>query len=282
MKPENNRPDRVWLLRYVLSELSEEETRRADERFFSDDRFASVLDETYRDVLDAYAAGEITGSEKDRAERAFFAGPYQGHQLKILQAMRSVPGKVTAAAPRTKRPWHWSVKPAAVFAVLLSLAIVFVWHRNSEKNRQMAERSVPVEAPISTQIPETLGTPSGDQTAKNVYTILLLPDVSRGNEASKSWSVPLSIDEIVFQVVLPRNQAGETFDIHLNSGKDRARVFPGLKAQTMDGQKFLEFRAASADFPADDYTVDVSDPSTPKNPAEHFVVHVTRSDRHQH
>jgi hypothetical protein len=281
MKLEDNRPDRAWLLRYVLGELSEEETQRADERFFSDDTFASILDETYRDVLDAYAAGEITGNEKDRTERAFFAGPYQGHQLKILQMMRSQPDKVTAVAPRTKRPWLLSVKPAAVFAALLSLAIVIVWQRNSEKNRQLSERSAPVEVPISTQTPDTSKAPSGDQTARNVYTILLLPGVSRGNEASKSWSVPLLVEEIVFQVVLPRNEDGETFDVRLNSGKDRARVFSGLKAQTMDGQKFLEFRVASADFPADDYAVDVFDPSTPKNPTEHFVVHVTRSARHQ-
>lgn len=280
MKPEDNRPDREWLLRYVLGELSEEETRRADERFFSDDTFASILDETYRDVLDAYAAGEITGSEKERSERAFFAGPYQGHQLKILQAMRSVPGKVNAAAPRTKRPWLWSAKPAAVFAALLGLAIVIVWHRTGEKNGLLSERSAPAEAPIPTQTPETSKFPNGDQTAKSVYTILLLPDVNRGSVASKSWSVPLSVDEIVFQVVLPRNQVGDTFDVHLDRGEGRTRVFSGLKAQTMDGQKFLEFRAASADFPADDYTVDVSDPSTPKNPAEHFVVHVTRSARH--
>jgi hypothetical protein len=281
MKPGDNRPDREWLVRYVLGELSEEETRGADERFFSDDTFALILDETYRDVLDAYVAGEITGNERDRTEKAFFGGPYQGHQLKILQAMRSLPDKVTAAAPRTKRPWLLSVKPAAVFAALLGLAIVIVWHRTSEKNGQLAERNTPAEAPIPSQTPETSQAPSRDQTAKNVYTILLLPDVNRGNEASKSWSVPLSVDEIVFQIVLPGNQAGDTFDVRLDRVKDRARVFSGLKTQTMDGQKFLEFRVASADFPADDYAVDVSESSTPKKPAEHFVVHVTRPASHQ-
>lgn len=281
MKPGDNRPDREWLLRYVLGELSEEETQRADGRFFSDDTFASILDETYRDVLDAYAAGEITGNERDRTEKAFFAGPYQDHQLKILQAMRPAPEKVTAAAPRAKRPWLWSVKPAAVFAALLGLAIIIVWQRNGEKNRQAVERNTPVEAPIPSQTPETSKSPNGDQTAKNVYTILLLPDVNRGNEASKSWFVPLSVDEIVFQIVLPRNEAGETFDVRLDRGKDRARVFSGLKTQTMDGQKFLEFRVASASFPADDYAVDVSESSAPKKPAEHFVVHVTRPASHQ-
>ena len=279
MKPEDDRPDRAWLLRYVLGELSEPEVLRADERFFSDDTFASMLDETYRDVLDAYAAGEITGNEKDRVEKAFFAGPYHGHRLKILQMIRSRPEKVTAAAPRTARPWLLLAKPAAVFAALLSLAIVIVWHRNSEKNRQLSGRSVPVEAPISTQPPDESKAPSRDQAAKNVYTILLLPDVSRGYETSKSFPISLSVDEIVVQIVLPKSQTGETFDVRLNS-KDRTQLFSGLRSQAIDGQKFLEFRVASADLPADDYALDVFESSTRKTATEHFTVHITRSNPH--
>ena len=281
MKLEDNRPDRAWLLRYVLGELSEEEIQRADQQFFSDDTFASTLDETYHDVLDAYAAGEITGNEKDQTEKAFFAGPYRDHRLKILQAIRLLPDKVTAAASRTTRPWLLLVKPAAVFAALLSLAIVIVWHRNSEKNRQLAERTIPAEVPISAQTADTSRAPSKGQAAQSTYTILLLPDVSRGSETGKSFSVPSSVDEIVFQIVLPRNQTGETFDVRLNGGKDRTRLFSGLRTQAIDGQKFLEFRVASADFPGYDYALDVFEPSTQKNPAEHFAVHVTRSTRHQ-
>ena len=74
-------PNREWLLRYVLGELSEDETRQADERFFADDAFAGMVDETYRDALDAYAAGEIKGSDKERVERAFFGEPHQAGRL---------------------------------------------------------------------------------------------------------------------------------------------------------------------------------------------------------
>ena len=273
---EDSRPDREWLLRYVLGELSEDEMQRADARFFSDDAFASTLDETYRDTLDAYAGGEIAGSEKERAERAFFAGPYQGRQLRVLQAMQSLTGKFRAA-PRTSRPWLLSVKPVAVFAALLTFAIVVVWHQRSEKMRELATRNIPAGAIISTASPAGPATPTeGHATAGSVYTILLLPDVNRGDQNAMVFSVPSSADDIIFQVVLARTQTGQTFDVRLSSGKDRARAFSGLKTQAIDGQKYLEFRVASADLPTNDYAVDVFESATPKNPAEHFLVHVRR------
>jgi anti-sigma factor RsiW len=91
-------PNREWLLRYVLGELSEDETRQADERFFADDTFAGMIDEAYRDTLDSYAAGEIRGSDKERVERAFFSGPHQAGRLKILEAMQAIPERTPEVA----------------------------------------------------------------------------------------------------------------------------------------------------------------------------------------
>jgi hypothetical protein len=281
MKLGDSRLDRGWLLRYVLGELSEEETQSGDARFFLDDTFASALDETYRDLLDAYAADEITGIEKERAERAFFAGPYQGHQLKALQAIQSLTERRSAAALRPSRPWFLSVKPVAVFAAVLSFAIAVVWHQHSEKMREVVNRSTRSDAAVSTNAPEALSPPPHDHaTAGNIYTILLLPDVSRGNEAGKSFPVPSSADEIAFQIVLPKNRPSGTFEVRLKGGKDHAHRFTGLKTQAIDGQRYLEFRVVSGDLPADDYAVDVFDAAAPRLPTEHFVVHVTRAAGH--
>src|SRR5580704_1183901 len=103
-------PNREWVLRYVLGELSEDETRQADESFFADDTFAGMLDETYRDMLDAYAAGEIEGAEKERVERAFFNEPHQAGRLRILRAMQSIPERpLTTAVPRGDRSMAQSI-----------------------------------------------------------------------------------------------------------------------------------------------------------------------------
>jgi hypothetical protein len=139
-----------------------------------------------------------------------------------------------------------------------------------------------VDTAISTKSPEPLTTPQENHaTAGNMYTILLLPDVTRGNEAGQSFPVPASADEIVFQIVLPGNQAEGTFGVRLNSGKKHTQSFSGLKTQAIDGQKYLEFHLGSGDLPADDYAVDVFESSALKNPAEHFVVHVTRVGAHR-
>jgi hypothetical protein len=113
MKMAQIEPSREWLVRYVLGELSEDETRSADERFFSDETFALMVDETYRDLVDAYSANEIGGSEKERVERAFFSEPRRAHQLEVLQALRSLPQKAARVAPRASSPWFLSFWPVA-------------------------------------------------------------------------------------------------------------------------------------------------------------------------
>src|SRR5277367_7050954 len=146
-------PNREWLLRYVLGELSEGETQSADDRFFSDDTFAMMLDETYRDVLDAYSAGEITGSERARVGRAFFGEAHQGRRLKILQAMQAVPAKTARTAERfsgqVSKPWFVSFWPVAVSVGVLSLVIVAALHQYNEKVRIASNRAAAAGEPVS-------------------------------------------------------------------------------------------------------------------------------------
>jgi hypothetical protein len=276
MKMAQIEPSREWLVRYVLGELSEDETRRADERFFSDETFASMLDETYRDLVDAHSSNEIAGSEKERVERAFFSEPHRAHQLKVLQALRSLPQKAARLAPRASGPWFLSFWPVAVSVAVLSLAIVAVVYRHHEKlqaraNQNAATEHVAENPPTVSPAPPVILAPT-----ENLYTILLLPGVSRGEEAGKIFAMPSSATEIVFQAVLPGNQAGAVFEARLKGGQRDARVFPDLEARTIDTQKYVEFRVPSGDVPAGNYVVEVVDRAAPERPLEHFVVRVTR------
>lgn len=283
MRFEDDKPNREWLLRYVLGEMSEEEMHNADTRFFSDDTFASTLDETYRDLLDAYAAGEIAESEKERVERAFLAAPHQVRRLKVSQAMRSVSAEAAEGRPRLSVPRFVSFWPVAVSAGLLSLVIAVVFYQHNEKSRDLAKRDVPADSTVATKAPEALPpAPAALVPAENAYTILLLSDVTRGDQAGGSFAVPASATEVVFQIVISPNQKDGSFEVRLrNNGSRPAHVFSGLKTQMIDTQRYVEFRLPSADLPADDYVVNVFVSTAPGHPVEQFVVHVTRAGARQ-
>jgi hypothetical protein len=275
-------PNREWLLRYVLGELSEDETRSADERFFSDEIFAAMLDETYRDVLDTYSADEIAGSEKLRAGRAFFAGGHQERRLKILQAMQALPGKMARVAgrpaERVSKPWFRSFWPVAVSVGVLSLTIAAVAYQYSEKFHGAANGSISAGEPVSRNLPEISSAPSATPASvESKYTILLLPNVSRGEDEVKNFAIPSSANEIVFQALVPQGFTSTTFGARLKGARQRdAQVFSGLAAETLEAQKYVEFHVKAGDLPTDAYAVDVFDSAAPVRTVVHFMIRVSR------
>jgi hypothetical protein len=283
MKMAQIEPNREWLLRYVLGELREDETRSADERFFSDEIFAAMLDETYRDVLDAYAAGEIVGSDEARVGRAFFGEVHQERQLKILQAMRAMPVKAARVAERSSepvsKPWFLTFWPVAVSVGVLSLAVAAVVYQYSGKFRAASNRSVAVDETVSRNLPEASSGPAAvPAPVENMYTILLLPNVSRGDEGVKDFAIPPSANEIVFQVVIPQGITGATFEARLKGARQHdARAFAGLVAQTLETQRYVEFRVPAGELPTDAYVVDVFNSAAPARTVDHFVIRVSHA-----
>ena len=257
MNTAENRPNREWLLRYVAGELPESETRAADEQFFSDQEFAGAVDEQYRDLLDAYAAGEISGIDKERVEKVFLGEPGQRRELKILAAMQAQPKHGLAATePRVARPWFLSFWPVAISAGVLSFAIGIVITRHSETLQQLARRSAPANLPVS--IPEQESSPLPSAPTEKLYTILLLPDVTRGENALKTFAIPPSASEIMFQVVLPPGQKGSEFDVRLKADdQSEPRAFAGLAAKTIETRQYVEFSVPSSELPSAKYDLKI-------------------------
>lgn len=293
MTPEDYNIDRQWLLSYVLGDLSENETRLADERYFSDEALAAAIDETYRDLLDGYAAQTITGAERDRVKRAFFSGPYEGQRLAVLTAMQSSTRNARSdrrTAELRFKPSRGSFWPLAASAFALGLTVVallaFVQLRKSytSQKRSAANQSAPSKAaeslapsspPATTPAPASVA--RSGAVSQAAFTILLLPDVTRGTEPAETFSVPPSAAGVNFQIVLPGHVSGGAFDVRLGGKKENAsRFLKGLAAQKLDGQSYVEFAVPAADLPAGEYAVDVYPSDAAKRPIAHFVVRVAR------
>jgi anti-sigma factor RsiW len=252
-----NSPNREWLLRYVAGELPEDDIRVADERFFAIDEFAAAVDGQYRDLLDAYAAGEITGSDKERVEKIFLGEPEQRRQLKILAAMQARPERVSEPARRGMENRIFSFWPMAISAGVLSFAIAIVAFQHNSRLQAITDRNAPAakaanEPPVNEPVAPAL------VPAESVFTILLLPNVSRGAEGAKTFAIPEKAGRIVIQVVLPPGQEGSEFEVRLNAnGQSEPRVFSSLAAKTIETQKYVEFSLPSDELPAGNYELKI-------------------------
>jgi hypothetical protein len=270
-----NGPNREWLLRYVAGELPEHETQAADEQFFSNDDFAAAVDGQYRDLLDAYAVGELTGRDKERVEKIFLGGPEQQRQLKILAAMQAQPKRVFDAARGGLRVRIFSFWPMAISASILSFAIAIVAVQHNSRLRALTERNAPAasaanEGPASETVAPAL------IPAESVFTILLLPNVSRGAEGARGFAIPEKAGKIVFQVVLPPGQDGSEFEVRLKAnGRDESSVFSGLAAKTIEAQKYVEFSMPPAELPAGKYELNISGTGAGAPAIEQFELNVT-------
>jgi anti-sigma factor RsiW len=279
MNMSENGPNREWLLRYVAGELPEDETRAADERFFSHDEFAGAVEEQYHDLLDAYAAGEITGSDRERVERIFLSQPEQQRQLRILAAMQARPERASEAVRSGTRIRFRSFWPMAISAGVLSFAIAILAFQHNSRLRAIADRNAPVSS-VATE-------PPGNETGpvqpapESAFTILLLPNVSRGAEDTRTFAIPEKAGRVVFQVVLPPGQDGSEFAVRLQAnGQGEPHVFSGLTAKMIEKQKYVEFSIPPDQLPAAKYELNISGSGSSGAPIEQFELSVTYPAHH--
>jgi hypothetical protein len=278
MNMDQNRLNREWLLRYVAGELPEDEIRAADEQFFANDEFAGAVDEQYRDLLDAYAAGEISGFDKERVEKIFLGDAEQRRQLKILTAMQARPGKLPDATPGSMGFRFFSFWPVAISAGLLSFAIAVLVYQHSPRLQAIADRNAPISSAVN-EAPSSSGAaaPAPQMPAGSAFTILLLPNVSRGAADAKKFTIPEKAARVVFQVVLPVGQEGSEFDVQLKvKDQTEARAFSGLTAKKIETQKYVEFSMPSNGLPTEQYDLKISRAGASGPAIEQFELSVER------
>jgi hypothetical protein len=188
---------RELLLKYRANELDDAERERIDVRMMSDPEFSDALQEAEYDLLDAYAAGELSSEDRARVERAFSpeqrltpitmtkvdsTAPAQ-HARVLVMPKRVMP-------PSRRRGWVVPLTIAAGLVIALLLAVS--WRRNqvAVPAREIANRpAVPelhrapeVSAPTASAKPQSVD-PRKAVGLSEIATVLL-PSVQRSNAAS--------------------------------------------------------------------------------------------------
>ena len=93
--------DQHKLRAYLLGTLAAAETETYDERSLTDDRFVDALDAAERELVDAYARGELGEPEARRFESHYLASPLRREKARFAAAFQVFAEKETAAAAAT-------------------------------------------------------------------------------------------------------------------------------------------------------------------------------------
>ncbi len=111
------------LTRYLLGALPAEETERLDERSIADDELADRLRHLEEDLVDAYAAGTLSGERLQRFESFYLASPRRRRKAAFAKALRQSIDPVRPANG-TPRALRWAVAAAAVLTLAVSVLVV--------------------------------------------------------------------------------------------------------------------------------------------------------------
>lgn len=178
--------------RYLLGELSEEDSARLEDSSFSDPDQLEELWEVENDLIDGYARDELPPVEREKFGRLFLAHPDRRERVEFALAMArlSTHRARSSAGTVTRRGWFASffgrrltlTFAAAAFFLILAVGVWWLFTRTSSRPReQLAQRQEPGQLPAPSQ-----GQPgSSPQTNVNAQPAEPAPKVGKGAENSE-------------------------------------------------------------------------------------------------
>jgi hypothetical protein len=111
------------MIRYLLGELSEQETTQFEEKYFSDDGVFEELRFVETELVDAYVRGELSESEKQQFEGRYLNGPERKEKVESARRLLAVLAHIPRPEPvASKGRVGWR-------SMLEELSSVPVWAR---------------------------------------------------------------------------------------------------------------------------------------------------------
>lgn len=283
------------LRRYLLGELSEEETERLEPRLLEDDRLLEQMEAVEGDILAEYAQGELTREQEREVRRRLIATEDGKARLAMVRSLHRVANETAAARtpmgevvplsrPQSKRSFPYTPVTALAAALLLAVVGLSVWS-------QLPGRfgNPPIEAPanhigeaiVRTPTPDPgppEGATPGQQTVEPVTetpgvvepappakarpepVVVEVPlgSVERGSEEQETLQrvVPENAEEVVLRVPL-REEAFTTYKAVLTLPDDSKKIFEGLALDSLPSGQGIQFPLPAASVSEGLYTIEV-------------------------
>jgi hypothetical protein len=263
------------LSRYLLGDLSEEETARVEREFFADDELFDRL-ETLDEVLtEDYLSGSLDPAVRAKLDRQLEASPARRERVEFARLLKDRSGRsgqepVSRGAPTTlSGPARWPAYTAAAAAALALAGLVWLFSVDAVLRRKSAEderlraaleqriaglersrQAVPSGAPI----PSTGASPVEPAPRDlKVTTFLLTSGLTRGRSEGNRLVVPADADLVRLDLAL---ETVQTRNYRAAISKPEGDVIwsrEGLQPRTVKGASVVALLVPAASLPPGDY-----------------------------
>lgn len=241
------------LRRYLLGELSDDEQARVEDAAFADVDLLAFVQTIENDLIDEYARGELTASEKRNFERMFLTSDERQKKIEFARAFAQTEQKNAASSEfetrRTdgKKIGFWQTlsslfaKPQFAFGALVLLVLLggaAIYFNSRKGDAEIASQKTPTQTPIQTS--NQTANDSNIQTAENSAPIAS-PTIETPAEKSNQ-NKPATIQTPAPKVSPTPQTRSETRD---TAPTFAALVFPvGMTRDGGSGGKVLQLKLA--------------------------------------
>jgi hypothetical protein len=211
-------------IRFLLGEMPAEERERFENESIQDDDLFRRVAETENDLIDLYAMGTLSPSERERLERSFLADPERRKRLPFAQALAALPSPETSTSvhppspsqnpPPARLRWISRVQPLAA-AVLFAMAMGMSWllfanhslRTALEAAHQQQATAVQEAAGMQHQVEaltrELKAAEQQVSSGQDSVSFTLTADVTRRSGETASLAIPSTAAFAVLHLVFP-------------------------------------------------------------------------------
>jgi hypothetical protein len=248
---------------YLLGSLDGERLEQVEVRLLSDSQFQVELQQAQDELIDDYAFGVLSGSERESFEQHFLLTPERADKLRFARAMNEHLGERlgqedeggSAASwwqrlshPLAGRKLRVGFAIAASLMTIVALAFILLELRNTRVTREQAMRaSIEREVALWTRNP-----PVNDKDNR-IAKLSLTPGALR--ESVGARRVSITDDSLAAQLrLLLVGQRFDSYEAILLTDEDRVVFTVGsLVPEENDGETVLILRIPAKYLPNGDY-----------------------------
>lgn len=252
---------------YLLGSLEDERLEQVEVRLLSDAQFRDDLLVTEDELIDDYAFGILSDSERESFEQHFLSTPERAEKLRFARAVKEYLGE--EIRPEEKKTggyaswWRALLRPparrkllagAAIAACLLiAIVVVFFW-------RELLYRQIPREQIARDELERevalwTKNPPIGSDNDSRFAKLTLTPGIMRDSVGARR--VVITGDTLAAELRLElTDQHFDSYEATLLTDEDVVVFGVGsLSPQQDDGDKVLILRIPAKSLPDGDYNL---------------------------
>ena len=248
------------LMRYLIGSLDERETEQFDELSITDDEFADRLRIVEDDMVDAYAAGQLTTELRAGFERHYLTLPGKQDRVRFAKTLAFRRGRdapETSLEPRTSRGFVWPLVAAASLAIVAVGYLLLQRSTTPVPSTQPAASSASAEPAAPGPHDRTTGSASAAPTPPPV-AIVLMPSTRRVGEPP-TVSIPRDALTVDVTLVLEGDDF-PAYNVVLKGGDSDRVLWKGadLKASSSRADRIVIVSLSSEFLKPQHYTLDLS------------------------